>query len=395
MKAKYCAVALAGVAMIAAACGSSKSASTATPTATATQGAGGPGGGGPGGGGPGGGAGATQGDDQNFQDVGLNTKGTGSGSANTADVVKAVTAFLATLDSSQRDKATYDFDETVARVTWSNYPASNVPRSGIALGDLNAKQKAAALAVVKAFSSQTGYQQVLNIMKADEYIGSLEKDKATDEYGTEHYSIAIYGTPSATEPFGVQFGGHHLARNLTYNGDNVSGAPNFTGTEPPTFESDGAELSPMKTEVTDVFGIIDGLTDDQQAAAKLDVAVDNPLKGPGEDDGVYPKSEGVLVSDLSPAEQKLVSAALRDYVGDINEQAADAIMATYESEYSKTRIAWATSTDPTAEGAYVRIDGPSAWLEFSVQHGAATPGVHYHTVYRDKTNDYGSSNPSK
>lgn len=377
---------------LAAGCGSDDETSSTTTTATqgttTTQRQGGPGGAG----GPGGGAG-TQGQDQVFDDVKLNTDGVGSGGANTAAVVKATNAFLATLDTKQRATATYDLDDYTPRVTWSNYPSSNVPRPGIALGDLNATQKTAALAVVRAFSGASGYAQILDIFKADAYLASTDQN-GKDEYGEKHYSLAVYDTPSTTTPFAVQFGGHHVARNLTYNGDDVSGAPNFTGTEPTSFPSGGTTLSPMKPEVDAAFDMITSLSSAQQAAAKLSEVYDNPVKGPGEDDGVYPKAEGVLVSDLDQADQARVSKLLRLYVGDINEDAADAIMKTYESGYSKTRISWATSTDPTVEGAYIRVDGPSAWLEFSVQHGASTPGVHYHTVYRDKNDDYGSSNPS-
>jgi hypothetical protein len=37
----------------------------------------------------------------------------------------------------------------------------------------------------------------------------------------------------------------------------------------------------------------------------------------------------------------------------------------------------------------VRLDGPSAWVEFSNQPGASTDGIHQHTIFRDETADYG------
>ncbi|MFD5593345.1 DUF3500 domain-containing protein [Streptomyces griseorubiginosus] len=43
------------------------------------------------------------------------------------------------------------------------------------------------------------------------------------------------------------------------------------------------------------------------------------------------------------------------------------------------------------QGDYVRIDGPHVWIEFVCQNGFVYQGkVHYHTVYRDRTRDYGS-----
>jgi Protein of unknown function (DUF3500) len=134
--------------------------------------------------------------------VNLNTDGASPGGANTAAVATAVNAFLATLDDSKRDAVEYDFTDNQARQTWSNFPSTTVPREGPALSDLTAEQQQAPLALVD-------------------------------------YHIAIYGQPSATQPFMVQFGGHHLSRTLTYNGDKVSQTPQFVGTEPTSFTTDG------------------------------------------------------------------------------------------------------------------------------------------------------------
>ena len=38
---------------------------------------------------------------------------------------------------------------------------------------------------------------------------------------------------------------------------------------------------------------------------------------------------------------------------------------------------------------YVRIDGPSLWIEFNNQPALAVNGIHHHTIYRDETTDYG------
>ncbi|RTQ53738.1 DUF3500 domain-containing protein [Hymenobacter gummosus] len=44
----------------------------------------------------------------------------------------------------------------------------------------------------------------------------------------------------------------------------------------------------------------------------------------------------------------------------------------------------------TAESDYLRLDGPSLWLEYSSQPGRDFVGrVHPHSVWRDRTTDYG------
>lgn len=46
-----------------------------------------------------------------------------------------------------------------------------------------------------------------------------------------------------------------------------------------------------------------------------------------------------------------------------------------------------------SENDYVRIDGPSLWIEFSLQSNKSTgeDGNHPHSVWRDKTFDYGGN----
>lgn len=91
------------------------------------------------------------------------------------------------------------------------------------------------------------------------------------------------------------------------------------------------------------------------------------------------------------------------YDDDISTYAAPAIrsrrrptrpLAKYQAQLAHTRIAWVKNTGPTDENSYIRIDGPSVWIEFVNARSQSTPNIHYHSVCRDKTNDYGSSKPS-
>ena len=158
----------------------------------------------------------------------------------------------------------YDFSNNKARQTWSNFPTTAVPRKGIVLADLNADQQKAATAVLQAALSGDGAQQDANIQKADDYLNGLGGQGSDDFGALKDYYIAIYGAPSTTAPFMVQFGGHHLARNLTYNGDKVSQTPQFVGSEPTSFQVDGTTVEPVKAESTAMFGIISALTPQQR-----------------------------------------------------------------------------------------------------------------------------------
>src|SRR5262249_4352543 len=143
-------------------------------------------------------------------------------SATTLKAVAAAKAFLGTLDARQRTVVKLDLNKDT-RSKWSNLPNGSTGltflRNGIKLGDLTAPQQEAALALVAASLSGPGYQKVMNIVNADE---NLERTTAPTRpagnrarFGHAEYQIAILGEPSPAEPWMIQFGGHHLAINVT------------------------------------------------------------------------------------------------------------------------------------------------------------------------------------
>ena len=375
-------VAVAGVTLIAmAACGASSTPSSSSPAPQGNR---------PGGVGPGGAGGGLQ----TFTAVDLDTDGENASDANTADVVAATNAFLATLDATTKAKVEYAFSDNQSRQTWSNYPAQQVPRKGVPLSTLSDSSKKAALAVVKTMLSDQGYQQVETIQQADDW---LNKNSAsgTDSFGSDtDYYIAVYGTPSSTQSFMVQFGGHHLARNYTYKGTTVSVTPDFTGTEPKSFTISNTDVEPLKEKAGTLFAAFDSLTDAQRSEAKLSGTINDILMGPGVDSGTFPTSEGVKVGTLTAAQRKLVLNAIAAWVDDADSGAAESLLKTYESDLDQTRIAFANSTTVSGENTYLRIDGPRVWIELTNTRSQSTPNVHYHGVWRDKADDYGSTNPS-
>jgi len=115
------------------------------------------------------------------------------------------------------------------------------------------------------------------------------------------------------------------------------------------------------------------------------------LLGPGED-GQFPETkEGIKVSELSPQQKKLVLKAIHPWVANVDDATAQQLMKTYERELNETYVSYSGGTALDTQGDYVRIDGPGVWIEFVCQNGIVFQGkIHYHTVYRDHTRDYGS-----
>ena len=98
----------------------------------------------------------------------------------TLKAVSAAKTFLVTLDDRLRSKVEPALN-VKTRANWSNLPSGATfqngatERNGVKLGDLTPAQQEAALALVAATLSASGYQKVINIVNADE---TLERTSA-------------------------------------------------------------------------------------------------------------------------------------------------------------------------------------------------------------------------
>ncbi|WP_338758865.1 DUF3500 domain-containing protein [Massilia sp. METH4] len=433
-----------------------------------------------------------------YQVVATNTAGTATSTtaelkvnvlgdgANTAAVVNAANAFLATLTAQQKTVATDAtssttvlFDYSLANANqWTNLPGN---RHGLRLNGsaLNSEQLAAANAVIAKALSATGIALLGELRAADQVLATAQANgtgtgmpggtgmpptgtfptdgtgtpmagtfppdgagtpptgtgggMAAMGYGSDLYSIAFVGTPSKTSPWILQVIGHHLAYNITYNASKVSATPAFIGVEPPDWSvaADGTVTvtnnastagyahAPMERQRAAMYNLAEAIHADStaSAAAKLAGTFTDVLMGAsGNSDGnykslVYPTSgRGLQYPAMNDTQKAYVRAAIEAWV---NTQAADvaaALLGEYLSDeaLADTYVAYGVGQNGTkadfsaypnakavpldAQHSYMRIDGPRVWIEFVVQQGVVYgTNVHYHTIWRDKTADYGGS----
>ncbi len=309
-----------------------------------------------------------------------------AGSDTVTQAVDAANALIALLSADEIDTLSYDYGDSTIATSWSNLPACDTNgRAGIRHGDLTDQQLAAVMAVVDSVLSDEGYLEYEQIIAADEELGGGNGGV----WDADCYYLAIYGTPSTTDEWGLQFGGHHYARTVTFSGGDVTVTPAFTGVEPRSFTLDGETVEPLRDEGEAILAIFESLSDDEIGSAELGGRIDEVQLGPGSDS--FPATEGLLVSELSDESTALVLAAIRTWVDDFDPAAADVIMTEIEAELDETAIGWANSIDFDIEGTYGRIDGPSVWIEFVNEGGVGGNDVHQHSVYRDRSSDYGTA----
>jgi hypothetical protein len=266
-------------------------------------------------------------------------------------------------------------------------------RVGLSIGDLKGAQLTALTALLKkatGSASGLGYDEIEQQLNADDY---LSQHGGGSDYGRAQFYVAILGSPQDSGTWEFQFGGHHLAVANTYIDGKLAGAtPSFRGVEPfAAFSLNGRTNQPLKIKHAAFVAMLAALSSDQLATAKLSDTYSDLVLTPGKDWAFPTTHEGVKISTLSASQKKLALAAIAGYVDDIADSDAPTILAKYKSELDDTYIAWSGTTALTAQNDYVRIDGPSVWIEFSMQHGIVLSGNHPHSVWRDRTSDYGGT----
>ncbi len=320
--------------------------------------------------------------------IGLSLTAANAQSA-TSRMVSAANAFLSTLDTKQRQRVLYSFDDEQQRARWSNLPVRMVPRGGLSLQELNAAQRSAALALVSSALSRRGFEKVQQIMEGDEVNKISEGNNPI--FGKDLYYISILGTPSEKDPWMLQFGGHHLALNITIDGERGVLTPTLTGAQPALYTLEGRTVRPLGQESDKAFALLSALDEGQRKQAILSYHLADLVLGPGQD-GKTIQPEGLKASAMNERQRAMLVDVISEWAGIIHESAAAARMGEIKAGLDDTWFAWSGPTTVTPGrniAAYYRIQGPKLVIEYAPQRLGGDPSMHVHTMYRDPTNDYG------
>ena len=272
-------------------------------------------------------------------------------------------------------------------------------RQGVSFLEMTDAQREAAFGLLRAGLSARGLKQTRDIMRLNHTLGELN-DNDFDEYGEWRYHITVMGKPSATEPWGWQFDGHHAIINYFVLGDQVVMTPFFAGSEPVIATSG-------KFKGTSV------LQDEQNSGARVRQRArrgaaregDPRSSKTGNDnlteawkDNVVLDYAGLRAPAMSDAQRKQLLDLIALYVGNMDDGHARVKMDEVRAHLDRTWFAWIGKTDPGSV-FYYRIHSPVILIEFDHQRPAnlrhlndpKVPNLeHIHTVVRTPNgNDYG------
>jgi hypothetical protein len=328
----------------------------------------------------------------------------------TQAIAAAATVFLNTLDDRMRAGVQFPFapqplataahfkggmrgnidmiGERYGGAVWSNYPVSDVPRSGLRLGSLDCAQRGAAMTLLRALLSSGGYRKVQDIMGSDQTLADAGQPYAC---GRGAYTLAIFGVPSVDTLWMVQFGGHHLALNVTMLGGHAVLAPVLTGCMPAIYTENGRQIRALAAENDKAFALLGSLDDVQRRRAIIDHRVSELVLGPGHD-GKTVSPAGVKASYLDQRQRDILFGLILEWVGILNDIHAAPRLAEIRDGMDDTWFAWSGPTTHEADrngASYFRVQGPKLFVESAPQEPGGDLTMHVHTIYRDLQNAYG------
>ena len=315
----------------------------------------------------------------------------------TEPVRKAAGAFLAALTGGQRAATQFPVDDPEWR-KWMNQDF--YVRQGVSFTSMTEPQREAAFALLQAGLSAKGLKQTRDIMKLNYTLGELNGGDF-DRYTEWMYHVTVMGTPSATEPWGWQFDGHHAIVNYFVLGDQVVMTPMFAGSEP-VIATSGKYNGTAVLQDEQAMGLkmIRALSDAQRQAAIIAPAKtrNNNLTEAWKDNVVMDYA-GVRASDLTAAQKQQLLDVIGLFVSNMADGHARVRMDEVRRHLDNTWFAWIGETT-TASVFYYRIHSPVILIEFdhqtpaNLRHLAKDPSApnpqHIHVVVRTPNgNDYG------
>ncbi len=322
-------------------------------------------------------------------------------------MASAAIDWLSTLDAEQKARAMQPF-ASPARTDWHFVPKND--RKGLQLRDMNDRQEAAALALVRSALSQAGYDKSVMIMKLDEILRRIEGAKAKNIRDPKRYFLTIFGTPAATGSWGLSIEGHHLSFNFTVrDGVLVDSTPQFLGANPAVVKTsfDGLPASGdrvLRDEETLAFELLAALDEPQRAKAVIAKEPPKEIRAAGAPQPPAGPAAGIPFKELTAPQQSILRRLVETYCAVMPDEVAAERLRLIEGSvvadgktaqesvhhgWNDVHFAWSGSLVPGVGHGY-RVEGPTFSIEFvNVQPDAeGNPANHIHCVWRDRTGDF-------
>ena len=300
----------------------------------------------------------------------------------------AAKAFLATLDASQKQKATFPVasDE---RLNWHFIPKPG-QRKGIPLKEMNADQRKAALELLRAGLSQKGYDKTNAIRELEIILHEVENKSPTRD--PQAYFFTVFGEPADGATWGWRYEGHHCSLNWTIvRGQAVASTPQFFGTNPAEVRVSIPNAPPMGTRLLGVEedlarALVKSLTEGQRAEGVISATAPPDILTAASRKADIQEDKGIAYSKLTPEQREMLLGIIREYAAaQPRPLAQKRLQAIRAAGLDSVKFAWMGGLEKN-QPHYYRIQGSTFLVEYDNTQNNAN---HVHAVWRDFKGDWG------
>jgi hypothetical protein len=294
---------------------------------------------------------------------------------------EAVLDFLNGLTPQQRRATVFPFD-SAERFNWHYIPRSH---KGILLRDMDERIRQAAMAILRAALSETGYRRCEDIMRLEPIVAAMEQDPET--YDPGNYAVTIFGTPAACEPWGWRLDGHHLSINFTHSPQGIAVVPTFFGANPAEVEAGKLKgLRVLGAEEDDGRSLVNSLGEAHRRQAIIRPrAFSDILTGPGRELSLR-RPAGLSLGQMDAAHANLAMQIVERFIAAMNPTIAERERAAIRSAgIEEIHFAWAGGFEPR-QPHYYRLHGPTLVIEYDNTQNDAN---HIHSVWHNPTREFG------
>lgn len=324
--------------------------------------------------------------------------------APTYAAVSAAESLIHSLSTEEWGKTAHPLDSRVWRA-WMN-PEFYLNRFGIRLEEVDQTVRDRVFDLLDASLSPFGARMVRDVMAVNAFLGELvDLPRILNEYS---YNVNLFGTPSATEPWGWNLWGHHLALNCLFVGGQQVFTPVFFGSEPNVVDrGEHAGVTLFGEQERAGLALAQSLTDAQAERAvlyrhKRDPGMPPDRLHPGDElhlGGAFQDNreiplEGIPAKSLDGAQRQRLLEIVELFLAYQPDGPRAARMQAVGDHLDETYFCWIGGRGDD-DPFYYRIQSPVVLIEFDHHAGIFLGNpepekFHTHTLVRTPNgNDYG------
>lgn len=293
---------------------------------------------------------------------------------------EAATALLKVTDEPRRTSLLAPADDP-ARRGWSYLRGD---RPGLFLRDMDADERAATMALMRASLSSAGDARwnLTRVMEDINRSRSLAAGRDGDGWGGDLYAVRFFGTPDASD-FAWRIEGHHVVVSVDLAGDATAVTPLFWGSYPDVIpEGPRAGERPLGAVQDAGLALRRSLSAEQAAKADLPMAVPGDVfTAPGRE-GQLGGPSGLAFDELDATQKTAILQLLVLHLEDLPSPLVRTLQDRIEKD-GVARLHFAFAGVPErGKLHYYRLWHPDLVVEFDCTSGDPT---HVHRVLHDRS----------